>query len=136
MREDFDKSINLLFSIEGYISDDKNDLGGFTKYGISQKYHPDVNVPKLTKEQAIQIYLDEYWIPLGCDELGYPFNMVLFIQGVNIGIGRAKKFMDEGNGLLDFLMKCLNHYATRPKVQRDVFLTGWCNRLIKIWEAL
>jgi len=134
MRKDFDKSINLLFEIEGYISDDKNDLGGFTKYGISQKYHPNVNVPKLTKEQAIQIYLDEYWIPAGCDELEYPLDMCLFIQYVNTK--KAKQYFHQSKGLLDFFMLNLKHYTSRPKVQRDVFLTGWCNRLIKIWEAL
>jgi lysozyme family protein len=136
MRENFQKSIDLLFDIEGYISDDKNDLGGFTRYGISQKYHPDVNVPKLTKEQAIQIYLDEYWVPPGCDELEYPLDMCLFIQAVNVGVKKALSFLDNSKGLLDFFMLNLNHYCTRPEAQRKVFLTGWCNRLIKLWEAI
>jgi len=136
MRENREKSITLLFKLEGYESDDKNDLGGFTRYGISQKYHPNVNVPKLTKEQAKQIYLDEYWIPSGCDELDYPMDMCMFIQAVNVGVSRAKKFMDDSDGLLGFFMANLNHYCTRPEIQRKVFLTGWCNRLIKLWENL
>ena len=136
MRENRDKSIALLFRLEGLESDDKNDLGGFTRYGISQKYHPDVNVPKLTKEQAKQIYLDEYWIKGGCDELEYPLDMCMFIQGVNIGRVTAKIYLNNSHGLLDFFMECLNHYATRPKAQRDIFLTGWCNRLIKLWEEI
>lgn len=136
MRENFNKSFDFLMKLEGYISDDKNDIGGYTKYGISQKYHPYVNVPQLTLEQAKKIYLDEYWILAECDELGYPFDMCLFIQSVNLGVSRACKFLGDSNGLLDFFMKNLQHYATRPKVQRDVFLTGWCNRLIKLWEAV
>jgi lysozyme family protein len=136
MRENFEKSIDLLFKLEGYESDDPNDLGGFTRYGISQRYHPTVNVPKLTKEGAIQIYLDEYWLKAGCDELDYPLDMVLFIQGVNLGVQRAKAFLEEGNGLLDFFMFNLNHYATREKSQRDKYLAGWNMRLVKLWRAL
>ena len=136
MRENFEKSITLLFRLEGLESDNKNDLGGFTKYGISQKYHPNVNVPKLTKEQAKEIYLKEYWIPAKCDELDYPLDMVLFIQGVNVGVVRAKMIMDASKGLCDFFMLNLQHYCTRPEIQRKVFLTGWCNRLIKLWEAI
>lgn len=136
MRENFKKSIDLLFKLEGYESDNPHDIGGFTRYGISQKYHPHINVPKLTKEDATQIYLDEYWIPSGCDELGYPFDTVVFIQAVNLGVGKMKSIMEKANGLLDVYMLCLNHYATRPEAQRKVFLTGWCNRLIKLWEAV
>ena len=136
MRQNFEKSIALLFRLEGLESDDKNDLGGFTRYGISQKYHPDVNVPKLTKEQAKQIYFGEYWVAMGCDNLEYPMDMVMFIQGVNLGTYRAISFLDNSKGLLDFFMLNLNHYCTRPEIQRKVFLTGWCNRLIKLWREL
>ena len=136
MRQNFEKSIALLFRLEGLESDDKNDLGGFTRYGISQKYHPDINVPKLTKEQAIDIYLKEYWIAMDCDAIEYPFDMALFIQGVNIGGVTAKSYFNKSNGLFDFFMLNLNHYCTRPEAQRKVFLTGWCSRLIKLWEAI
>lgn len=135
MRENFDKAITLLFDLEGYISDDPNDKGGFTKWGISQKYHPDINVPKLTREEAIEIYRKEYWEKAGCDELTYPLDVCLFIQAVNLGM-IARTYMAQSNGLLDFFMLNLNHYATRTKVQREVFLTGWCNRLIRLWEAI
>jgi lysozyme family protein len=136
MRENRDKSIALLFRLEGLESDDKKDKGGFTKYGIAQKYHPDINVPQLTKEQAKDIYLKEYWIPSKCDELEYPLDMCLFIQAVNLGVTRAKMFMSSSKGLLDFFMFNLNYYCTREKEQRDRFLAGWCNRLLKLWEAI
>ena len=135
MRENFDKAFELLMELEGYESNDKDDKGGFTRYGISQKYNPDINVPKLTREKAKDIYLERYWKKLGCDEREYPCDVALFIQGVNIGV-LAKTFMDASNGLLDFFMKCLNHYCTREKAQRDKYLAGWCNRLLKLWEAL
>jgi hypothetical protein len=134
MRENFEKAITVLFDLEGYVSDDKADKGGYTKYGIAQQYHPNVNVPLLTKDQAIQIYLDEYWIPAGCDTLDYPLDMCLFIQYVNLP--KAKSYLSHSNGLLDFFMYNLQHYVDRPKDQRDRFLTGWCNRLIQLWKAI
>lgn len=122
--------------LEGYISDDANDKGGFTKYGIAQKYHPEVNVPKLTAVQAKEIYLKDYWIPSGCDDMESPKDIVLFIQAVNLGVSRACQFMQESKGLLDFFMLNLQYYSTREKAQRDRFLTGWSNRLISIWRAI
>jgi hypothetical protein len=135
VRENFDKSVELLFSMEGYESDDPNDKGGYTKYGIAQAFNPGVDYQFLTREGAKQIYLERYWEPLGCDDQGYPLDMILFIQGVNMG-ERVKIFVKDSKGPLDVIMKCLNHYATREKSQRDRYLTGWCNRLIKLWEAL
>lgn len=135
MRENFNKSFDILMDIEGYESNDPNDPGGHTKYGIAQAFNPGVNYQSLTLEGAKQIYLERYWIPLGCDEQDYPCDMILFVQGVNIGT-RVKTFLKESKGLLDVFMKCLNHYATRPKTQRDRYLTGWDNRLIKLWLAL
>lgn len=46
---------------EGVASDSVVDLGGYTKYGISQKNHPNINVPTLTLEDAIQLWKTEYW---------------------------------------------------------------------------
>jgi lysozyme family protein len=46
------------------------DSNGFlTKYGINQKYHPDVDVRTLTPEQARAIRYNEYWVPLNADTL-------------------------------------------------------------------
>jgi lysozyme family protein len=37
------------------------DTGGLTKYGISQKGNPSVDIANLTKNDAIQIYREKYW---------------------------------------------------------------------------
>jgi lysozyme family protein len=51
------------------LTDHPSDYGGVTKFGISQKYHPDVDVANLTQTQAVAIYIDEYWNPLRCSEI-------------------------------------------------------------------
>ena len=40
------------------------DAGGETKYGISKRAHPKVNIKALTKDEAIQIYWVKYWLPV------------------------------------------------------------------------
>jgi len=136
MRENFDKSINVLFRIEGYESNNPVDKGGYTKYGLASRYHTDIDFEKLTREKAVEIYRERYWKPLKCDELEYPIDMVLFVQGVHLGVGRAKEYMENSDGLFGFFMSCLRHYCTRDEEQRKAFLHGWCNRLLKLWEAI
>jgi lysozyme family protein len=135
MRDNFNKAIDILFDLEGYISNNPLDKGGLTKYGISKVYHPDIDIANLTIKQAKEIYLKYYWIPLGCDDKEYPFDIVLFVQGVNMWM-RAKVYLDQSNGLLDFFMLNLNYYTSRPKEQRDEFLAGWCNRLIRLHQYI
>ena len=41
---------------------DKNDPGGATKYGISQRSYPSLNIKELHREDAIKIYYCDYWL--------------------------------------------------------------------------
>ena len=40
----FDKSFEVLMRVEGGYVDDPNDKGGKTKYGISQKSYPNIDI--------------------------------------------------------------------------------------------
>lgn len=40
----------------GYVNN-PSDIGGETKFGISKKFHPDVDIKNLTKDDAVRIYL-------------------------------------------------------------------------------
>lgn len=67
----FEKIIEFTLKWEGFLSDDKDDPGGLTKYGISQKHHPALNIPELTLDEAKELYRKEYWEPIesGYDDL-------------------------------------------------------------------
>ena len=65
MRVEIAKTIFL----EGGYSDDPNDPGGETNFGISKRYHPNVDIKALTPEKAEEIYLKEYWNVLGCVDI-------------------------------------------------------------------
>ena len=60
-RELFERAIEIVLAHEGETyTDHPNDHGGATKYGISQRFNPDVNVRELTRAQAIEVYWERY----------------------------------------------------------------------------
>jgi len=85
----------------GYISPDKaariGDPGGETKWGISKRSYPDLDIAALTREQAVEIYFRDYWNSATaklllktnqrayCDALPWPLNFAHFDCTVNVG---------------------------------------------------
>jgi lysozyme family protein len=51
------------------LSDVATDRGGLTKFGISQKSHPGLDIKNLTLEQAQEIAYNEHWKFLRLDEV-------------------------------------------------------------------
>ena len=60
-------AINHTLELEGGYVNDPNDSGGQTKYGISKKAYPDLDIPNLTIAQAMEIYRKDYWDRCKCD---------------------------------------------------------------------
>lgn len=83
----FDRIIENIFNLEGGFVNDQKDPGGKTKYGISQKSFPNLNIEKLTKEQAAGIYKKHYWDPHPFyEEIKSPQVVLkLFAAGINMG---------------------------------------------------
>lgn len=63
------RTINLY---EGGYSNDPDDPGGETKYGISKRYHQEVDIANLTKEAAAEIGKREYYDKLHLSLLNSP----------------------------------------------------------------
>ena len=57
---------NVIKHEGGYVND-PSDPGGETKYGISKKAYPKVDIKNLTLDDAIEIYKDDYWLPAKVD---------------------------------------------------------------------
>lgn len=57
----FDNAFNLLMELEGGFTDNPSDPGKATKWGISQRSHPEVDIVNLTEEGAKAIYKRDYW---------------------------------------------------------------------------
>ena len=52
MKTTFDEIIEIVLEHEGGYVNDPKDLGGETKYGITKRFYPDVDIKNLTKEEA------------------------------------------------------------------------------------
>lgn len=94
----FDRAFTLLIGEEGGYVDDPRDPGGETKFGISRRAYPDLDIAALTLDQARAIYRRDYWQPLGCEDLSWPTALVLFDAGVNMGLRRATMLLQEALG--------------------------------------
>lgn len=57
----FDLAVGKVLWLEGGYVDDPDDPGGETKYGISKRAYPHLNIKELTREQAVEIYREDYW---------------------------------------------------------------------------
>jgi lysozyme family protein len=58
---DFNEAIPVTLENEGGLIDSPGDPGGLTKYGISQRSYPNVDIRNLTVEGAKAIYLRDFW---------------------------------------------------------------------------
>lgn len=58
----FDEAIGTVLENEGGYNDDPLDPGGRTKYGISQRSYPNVDIKNLTMQQAEDIYRRDFWL--------------------------------------------------------------------------
>jgi len=65
----FSDSLNVILYHEGGYANNPADPGGETKYGISKKQYPDLDIAGLTPQQAGEIYRRDYWIPNRINEI-------------------------------------------------------------------
>lgn len=135
MTDNFSKAISFVLSWEGGYVDNPNDAGGETKWGISKRSYPDLDIKELTKEQAIEIYKKDYWNVMNCDYLSYPLDVVVMDTAVNMGVGRAQAFLDLTGDWRDYLMFRIIKYNDLAK-RSPIFLRGWINRIISLWKTV
>ena len=60
----FDQAIEVILKHEGGYANNPNDSGGETKYGISKRSYPELNIRGLTRDYAKKIYEQDFWKPL------------------------------------------------------------------------
>ena len=113
-----------------------NDTGGDTKYGISKKGNPDVDIDKLTVEGARRLYKERYWDAISGDKLAArdpKLAQAAFDTAVNQGVSKAKQFVTESGGDVSKLMQLRGeHYdnlAQQNPKKYGEFAKGWMNRL-------
>ena len=83
--------LERVFGFEGGYSNDPKDPGGETKYGISKRAYPKVDIAALTRERAAEIYAKDYAKPFLRlhPALGYQ----MFDFSINVGVNKATKIL-------------------------------------------
>lgn len=155
----FRACLDFVLRMEGGEVNHPNDPGGHTKYGISQRAYPELDIVSLTLEQAGEIYHRDYWLPCHCDQLPPALALALFDCAVNCGKGRAIALLQAAlgvqidgvigsrtvaaasrqyrSGLVKFLTRRVQHYVELARVndRYAVFLGGWLARCFHCHEA-
>lgn len=126
----FQQCIAFVLEREGGYVNDKADPGGETKYGISKKAWPYVDIKNLTEEDAKVIYYQSYWISVA-DTLPWPLNLCVFDCAVNQGTKKARQFLRETSDWKKYLELRKIHYLNliHAKPELDRFRKGWLNRI-------
>jgi len=65
----FETAVKKTLAHEGGYVNDVHDSGGETKFGISKRQYPDIDIKNLTELEAISIYKKDYWDPYHFDKL-------------------------------------------------------------------
>ena len=89
----FDKAIAFTLAQEGGYSNDPNDSGGETNFGISKRAYPNEGIKGMTVERAAELYRRDYWDKAGCNFLPAPVAILLFDGAVNQGPVRVVRLL-------------------------------------------
>ena len=88
----FDKIIEFTLKYEGGYVNDPDDPGGETRFGISKRSYPNVDIKNLTIEEAKKIYKRDYYDAVDFGIMDEKTKNALFDTAVNCGVGTARKF--------------------------------------------
>lgn len=97
----FDTVFDRVIGHEGGYVNDPNDHGGETKWGISKRSHPDIDIKNLSRDDAKDIYRADFWRPLHGDSMPDSVAFQVFDFAVNSGISTAIRHLQRSVGVAD-----------------------------------
>jgi len=143
MKRNFDRSLKIVLELEGKLSTDQNDPGnaggGFTVWGLSSKYNPGIT-KDMSIEQAAVIYRSKYWDNAGCNELPFPFDIVVFDLSVNPIHGGLKAIVGKDfrawSDQFTWQDLILQRMIMYNKYSNERFKHGHLNRCLKLYQII
>ena len=152
MQTDFEYCVAIVLQDEGGLVNNPHDPGGTTNFGISQRAYPSLNIAALTKEQAAQIYYDDYWTPNNCGDVPLQLGLYFFTVCVMSGGMTATKLLQQLVGVTvdgaygphtsnavhsfpaerhyEYLTLFIQHLMTLS--DWAPFAKGWLNRVLRL----
>lgn len=164
MSSNFQDAFVIVVGEEGGYTDDPRDTGNWTggkrgegelrgtKFGISARQYPTLDIRNLSLEQAFSIYYSDYWMPIKGEDLPRAWAICAFDCAVNQGVDVAILLMQDALGvtpdlnigtrtlqaaikaddrhLARFMMKRALRYMRHPNF--DTWKAGWFTRLFVV----
>ena len=96
----FEQAFVMVVNTEGGYTDNKSDPGGRTKFGISQRSYPALDIAALTLDDAKAIYERDFWSRIRGDEMPPPLAFLTFDAAVNNGVGRSVRWLQTALGVV------------------------------------
>ena len=150
---EFQTAMKFVREAEGGYYNHPSDPGGETQFGLTKRDYPLLDIKNITREQADEIFWQDYWLKSSAYLIPYPAYISFFDSVVNTGRKQANKFLqrvvgatadgivgpytrsllskkdpvDVAYGIIDQRQTFYNNLSeNRPKLA--VFLKGWTNR--------
>lgn len=100
-RQRFEQAVTIVLAHEGGYVNNPADPGGETKYGISKRSYPDLDIKNLTREQAIEIYYKDWWCRYRYGEIeDLDVATKVLDLSVNMGPGQAHRLLQQAINLV------------------------------------
>lgn len=164
----FQSFLNFVLAAEGDLSMDPNDPGNWTggakgkgelrgtRYGVSAKAYPQLDISHLTPDTVKPIYFKDYWTAAGCHLLPARLAFLTGDAAVQHGPSKAVQFLQRALGLKDdgvcgpltanaarnatteaavdgALAQRMRYYMKIDNdVERNTDAGGWSNRMIAV----
>jgi lysozyme family protein len=135
----YEKAFEFAMKWEGYKSDDPDDPGGRTVFGISARYFPETvkkiwDLPKdKARQEAKEFYYHEFWLKNHCDLLEEKLAITVFDCSINPGPGACAGFLKLTRDWQQLLFCRIDHYVSGAK---DKYIRGLVNRSVALWQYL
>lgn len=95
-------AVTLLLAEEGGYVNNPSDHGGETKFGISKRSYPDLDIKSLTVAEATEIYRRDWWKKYRYDRINdSDLAAKVFSAAVNMGAATAHKLLQEALKAVD-----------------------------------
>lgn len=146
--ETLDRIWDFIKEHEGVYSNDKDDRGGETKFGIASRFHPGVDVKNITEQDARNIWENEYYKPSGADRMNPGIGLYLADAAFNQGLGGMRSIMQNAIHTTNIdRMNTMNQRDVLEKIHNarmeryrgtpgwNKFARGWTRRADEAYNA-
>ncbi len=132
----FDEVFERSVGHEGGYVNDPLDPGGETKWGISKRSYPHLDIKNLTRDEAKEIYRLDFWNRVNGDKLYDGVAYQVFDFAINSGIETAVRYLQRAVGTADD-----GHWGPKSqealdsKTESDIIM-NFCAERLDFWTRL